>query len=171
MIPDIPGQPVGRYAAELRGKVADLLGRKNPGKFPGAQPVSFASKHIQELMNENYFCSEKADGVRVLLFSHVQKDTGKPEIFLACTSLPPPINSHQIDRKNEYYYLPEWTLPTPDLKGFLDNTLLDAELVIDKPKGSSEAGVLWLLLFDCIVYDGKNLCERTYIKRLVSCKS
>lgn len=45
------------------------------------------------------------------------------------------------------------------------------ELVIDKPKGSSEAGVLWLLLFDCIVYDGKNLCERTYIKRLVSCKS
>lgn len=38
MIPDIPGQPVGRYAAELRGKVADLLGRKNPGKFPGAQP-------------------------------------------------------------------------------------------------------------------------------------
>lgn len=83
-----------------------------------------------ELMNENYFCSEKADGVRVLLFSHVQKDTGKPEIFLACTSLPPPINSHQIDRKNEYYYLPEWTLPTPDLKGFLDNTLLDAGLLL-----------------------------------------
>jgi mRNA guanylyltransferase len=39
--------------------------------------------------------------------------------------------------------------------------------VIDTPKGTPDPrGSLWLLLFDCIIYSGKNLCEKPYTSRL-----
>lgn len=47
-----PGIRVGREVLfELRREVADLLGR-NQTSFPGAQPVSFARKHVGELKNQ-----------------------------------------------------------------------------------------------------------------------
>ena len=51
-VPDLPGIKADHgLAMSFRKEVADLLGRSSPA-FPGAQPVSFALRHIQELQNE-----------------------------------------------------------------------------------------------------------------------
>jgi mRNA guanylyltransferase len=51
-VPQIPGiRADGQLAQMFRQEVADLMGRTNLN-FPGAQPVSFARKHIEELCNQ-----------------------------------------------------------------------------------------------------------------------
>lgn len=68
------------YARPLKQRVAVLMD-VNHERFPGAQPVSFAQRHLDVLEHENYFVSEKADGVRCLLYMHQQPD-GSLETFL-----------------------------------------------------------------------------------------
>ncbi|OAJ42619.1 mRNA capping enzyme, catalytic domain-containing protein, variant 1 [Batrachochytrium dendrobatidis JEL423] len=104
-------------------------------------------------MVEDYFVSEKADGVRCMMFTTTLQD-GQVESYL-------------IDRKNEYYLLEfgMWR------KGFNDmhfDTVLDGELVFEtkKDRSGQESRELWFLLFDAMVVDGKNLCDRPYTKRL-----
>ena len=84
-VPDIElvGQALDiQYERVLRRKVADLMEVAHD-RFPGAQPVSFAHKHLEELEHENYFVSEKADGVRCLMFCNRNPD-GIFEAFLVC---------------------------------------------------------------------------------------
>jgi mRNA guanylyltransferase len=69
-------------------EVADLLGRDNLN-FPGAQPVSFAARHISELKAKDYWVCEKTDGLRYLMY---------------CTKDGPQDIHYLIDRKNNYYY-------------------------------------------------------------------
>jgi mRNA guanylyltransferase len=45
----------GDLLRELRSEVANLLGR-NSYNFPGAQPVSFSRRHMEELRREEYVC-------------------------------------------------------------------------------------------------------------------
>lgn len=49
--PGVKAEP--QLARNLRQEVATLLGR-NQITFPGAQPVSFSRRHIEELMREEY---------------------------------------------------------------------------------------------------------------------
>nr|KAJ3421908.1 Dcp1p-Dcp2p decapping enzyme complex alpha subunit [Polyrhizophydium stewartii] len=156
MLPPIPGTRVQdpQWLRFLRGHVSELVQMNcRPSKFPGAQPVSFASHHIQELCEENYFVSEKADGVRCLMFTTRLRD-GSGETFL-------------IDRKNEYYKL-DFGLMQADGSLHVD-TLLDGELVFeaetDKQTGEQRQK-LFFLFFDALVVDGKSLCDRPYTKRL-----
>jgi mRNA guanylyltransferase len=47
-----PGQKFeGDTLYQMRKQVAALLDQKSP-RFPGAQPVSFARKHLEELTRE-----------------------------------------------------------------------------------------------------------------------
>jgi mRNA guanylyltransferase len=142
-------------ADQFRREVAQLLGRNNLN-FPGAQPVSFASKHLLELQKEDYYVCEKTDGIRCLMyFARGDPDSDMPEIH------------YLIDRKNDYRYVPGLHFPLPDddtFQQFHVDTLVDGELVND----SYEDGTTQLkyLVFDCIVLDGQSLMHRTLDKRL-----
>ncbi|MCJ1359506.1 MAG: Dcp1p-Dcp2p decapping enzyme complex alpha subunit [Icmadophila ericetorum] len=153
-VPEIPGTKAeGDELHHLRRDVAQLLGRDRPN-FPGAQPVSFARRHLFELQKENYFVCEKSDGIRCLMWqTKMQTPSGPQEyIFL-------------IDRKNDYYHVPALHFPLPeDELNFHIATLVDGELVNDRqPDGSLQ---LKYLVFDCLVLDGGRLMHRTLDKRL-----
>jgi mRNA guanylyltransferase len=135
----------------MRHEVASLLDRKNIN-FPGAQPVSFARRHLQELAQTNYYVCEKSDGMRYLLYL-TEDDQGREIQYL-------------IDRKNDYWYIPPDTLHFPipnDIQRFHTNTLIDGELVMDTVPGGKQPKYL---VFDCLVLDGNNLMSRPLDKRI-----
>lgn len=58
-----PGAKVDSLRAKgLREEVASLLGRSQTS-FPGAQPVSFARRHLDELRKEEYIARNARPGV------------------------------------------------------------------------------------------------------------
>jgi mRNA guanylyltransferase len=148
-----------------RETVADLLKRPNT-KFPGAQPVSFARRHLQELQRKDYFLVEKTDGVRCLLFCHEVPDGqgGMKETHML------------IDRKNDYYAIEPGYLHLPravmdkngpsgyNIESWHVLTLLDGELVRQRfPDGREQ---LTYLMFDCLALDGDNITVKEYGSRI-----
>ena len=150
-VPDIPGiKAPPDLAQRFRYEVSNVLGRKQTS-FPGAQPVSFAAKHFSELQKQDYYVCEKSDGVRCLMYL-TDDGQGKQAVYL-------------IDRKNDYYFVPELHFPKEDdEREFHENTIVDGELVNDtQPNGTIE---MKYLVFDCLVLDGSSLMHRTLDKRL-----
>jgi mRNA guanylyltransferase len=145
-----PGLKIdGELLYTMRNEVAQLLDKKNTS-FPGAQPVSFARRHIEELAQQDYYVCEKSDGMRYLLYL-TEGDKGEEIHYL-------------IDRKNDYWYIPDahLTLHLPqenNIEGFHVGTLIDGELVLDKVPGEADL-VPRFLVFDCLVLDGKSLMDR-----------
>lgn len=141
---------------EFQQEVADLLQRTQRG-FPGAQPVSFSARHIAQLKKEDYYVCEKTDGLRYLMY--LTQDGPKDIHYL-------------IDRKNDYYYVPNLHFPhheDPTFEKFHTGTVLDGELVEDRyPNGDS---VIKFLVFDCLVIDNNILMQRPLDKRLAYFKS
>ncbi|KAF2640991.1 mRNA capping enzyme, alpha subunit [Massarina eburnea CBS 473.64] len=157
--PSIPGRLLTHddNVDALKAAVAELLQRENL-RFPGAQPVSFARKHIAELQTREYFMCEKTDGIRCLMYLTFWDNNG---VFEPVTIL--------IDRKNNYYnvtpalrfpYHADYRNPEP----FLYGTILDGELVNDaRPDGGRQ---LIFYIFDCLAVDSENMCAKTLDKRL-----
>ncbi|RAL07601.1 uncharacterized protein BO97DRAFT_438311 [Aspergillus homomorphus CBS 101889] len=139
----------------LRREVADLLGRNNLN-FPGAQPVSFATRHLTELQREDYYVCEKTDGIRCLMyFARGEPDSETPEVH------------YLIDRKNDYRWVPGLHFPLPGDESFRQfhvDTIVDGELVNDTYEDGTQQ--LKYLVFDCLVLDGQSLMHRTLDKRL-----
>lgn len=148
--------------------VADLLRRRDT-KFPGAQPVSFARRHLKELERADYFLAEKTDGIRLLLFLTQTQDAMGHWVE----------TQFLIDRRNDYYHIEQGYLhlpcPTPDgrpgpdgrpydIKSFHHNTLLDGELVLQRfPNRPPQ---LTYIIFDILVLRGQNIAEREYGYRI-----
>lgn len=152
-----PGiKAMGDVLHTMRAEVAHLLDRKNIS-FPGAQPVSFARRHLEELKQRDYYVCEKSDGMRYLLY--LTADHEGHEIH------------YLIDRKNDYWFVPTDGLHFPTTQseqGFHTNTLIDGELVLDKVPGNHAPPKYQpnFLVFDCMVLDGKTLMNRTLDKRI-----
>ncbi|RYP08071.1 hypothetical protein DL765_008927 [Monosporascus sp. GIB2] len=150
---DEPGLKIsGDLLRSMRQEVAGLLGRNQLG-FPGAQPVSFTRKHLDELRRQDYYVCEKSDGIRYLLY--LTEDENGGEIH------------YLIDRKNDYWFINAGNLHFPTPAGeqtFHKATLLDGELVIDD-LGSGRKEPRYLV-FDCLVMDGQVLMSRELSKRL-----
>ncbi|TPX13787.1 uncharacterized protein E0L32_005731 [Thyridium curvatum] len=150
---DAPGvKAEGQLLWNLRKEVAALM-KRSQTNFPGAQPVSFTRRHIDELRQKDYYVCEKSDGIRYLLYLTAD-ESGRECHYL-------------IDRKNDFWYLNHRNLHFPlpnDIEAFHTHTLVDGELVMDDLGG----GVMEpkFLVFDCIVLDNKPLMERTLDKRL-----
>ncbi|RPA84311.1 mRNA-capping enzyme subunit alpha [Ascobolus immersus RN42] len=161
-VPDMPGHRAPpELAGQFRREVAALLGREHNTNFPGAQPVSFGTRHIEALKKQDYYVCEKSDGIRCLLYFTVG-DRGEEIHYL-------------IDRKNDYYFLEGLHFPMqndPSFQSFHSDTIIDGELVLDKnPKAPKKDGIpagyeLKYLVFDCLVLDKKPLMHRTLDKRL-----
>ncbi|EFX00610.1 mRNA capping enzyme alpha [Grosmannia clavigera kw1407] len=150
---DAPGiRAEGAVLHNMRREVANLLHRQQLG-FPGAQPVSFSRRHMDELRKQDYYVCEKTDGIRYLLY--LTEDEGANEV------------QYLIDRKNDYWFLPPGSLHLPrpdDAAGFHVKTLVDGELVVDDlGHGNTQPN---FLVFDCLILDNKDLTERTLDKRL-----
>jgi len=152
----------GNLAQNFRREIAHLLQRGGNLNFPGAQPVSFARKHLEELKKRDYYVCEKSDGIRCLLYC--TSDNGREIHYL-------------IDRKNEFYYIEGLHLPIPprkdqqgrddpnhDWAAFHEQTLLDGELLVDKERNGTHT--LKYLVFDCLVMDGQDIMQRSLDKRL-----
>ncbi|TVY89000.1 mRNA-capping enzyme subunit alpha [Lachnellula willkommii] len=150
---EAPGVRIdGQLLRHMQSEVASLLDRPN-NSFPGAQPVSFARKHLEELTRQDYYVCEKSDGMRYLLY--LTRDEHEEEA------------QYLIDRKNDYWFIPKNGLhfPVPrHVEGFHTDTLIDGELVLDKlPNGGVQPKYL---VFDCMLLDGNSLMNRTLDKRL-----
>lgn len=151
-VPDMPGRRAeGELLHNFRHEVAQLLNRHSLG-FPGAQPVSFASKHILELQKQDYYVCEKSDGIRCLMY--LTDDGYGHEV------------TYLIDRKNDYYHVPDLHFPlsTEQEQEYHTGTLVDGELVNDRQRDGTVQ--LNYLVFDCLVLDGSSLMHRTLDKRL-----
>jgi mRNA guanylyltransferase len=72
-----------------------------------------------------------------------------------------------IDRKNEYYYVPDLHFPVPgdnSFQKFHTETVIDGELVLDTIAPGKR--LLRYLVFDCLVIDRKPVMERPLDRRL-----
>ncbi|KAF9084776.1 Dcp1p-Dcp2p decapping enzyme complex alpha subunit [Mortierella sp. GBA35] len=151
LIPDIPGMPIdARTESMLRERICRAIGIQG-NRFIGAQPVSFTRMTLQELKSEDYFVSEKSDGVRVLLYC-VLNERGQQQVFL-------------VDRKNKFSYVPQLRFPVAgNLSIYHNETIVDGELVTDQEPDGSQ--VVRFLAFDLLCYNGQNIIKRTLKSRL-----
>ena len=150
-VPDMPGVKADAHLAhQFRYEVAQLLDR-NQITFPGAQPVSFSNRHLEELKQRDYYVCEKSDGIRCLMYL-TAGDAGEEVVYL-------------IDRKNDYFWVPSLHFP---LEGsnqeYHTQTIVDGELVIDTQANGQP--VMRYLVYDCLILDGVSLMQRTLDKRL-----
>ncbi|KIK59608.1 hypothetical protein GYMLUDRAFT_169447 [Collybiopsis luxurians FD-317 M1] len=151
-IPELPGTLVPKHSPEeswLKTAVARLCQLDNE-RFPGSQPVSFGTRDLLKLENQDFWVCEKSDGIRVLLL--ILLDQAGQRVFL-------------IDRHNTYreiigLFFPHHENPINPLR----NTIVDGELVIDvDPRTRRET--VRLLVFDCLVVDDQNVMSRPLDKR------
>ncbi|TCD64151.1 Dcp1p-Dcp2p decapping enzyme complex alpha subunit [Steccherinum ochraceum] len=153
-IPDLPGDPVPHRSDQelwLKKLVSGLCHLEHD-RFPGSQPVSFATNDLDKLEKQDFWVCEKSDGVRVLLLVQTDLRTNDQGVYF-------------IDRHNSYRQLSGLFFPHhEDPRKPLRNSIIDGELVIDvDPRTKQET--MRFLAFDCLVVDDQNVMARPLDKR------
>ncbi|CAB3410852.1 unnamed protein product [Caenorhabditis bovis] len=129
--------------AMLRARIKTLC-KYNRDGFPGLQPVSLSRHNIGLLEKETYLVSWKADGMRYMVFIC---DQG--EVFA-------------FDRDNEVFEIHNLDFPAKN-GGHIKNTLVDAEMIIEKVKeGDRIHTIPRLLIYDIIHFDNFNMMKSNY---------
>jgi mRNA-capping enzyme len=108
-------------------------------RFPGPNPVSVESKHVDWIRDSVYVAGEKTDGERYLLM--MLEFDGKQ---LACL----------VNRKMEFFVVSGWSPATECFRG----TLVDAEMV-------KTGTVFTLMIFDLICLCGEYHAQRSFDDR------
>ncbi|GJE90746.1 mRNA capping enzyme [Phanerochaete sordida] len=153
-IPEIPGRlipPKSEHEQWLRLEVARLC-QFEKERFPGSQPVSFGTRDLEKLENQDYWVCEKSDGVRVLLFVQTDLKSREQAVFL--------IDRHNAYREVRGIYFPHHENPMMPLR----STIVDGELVTDTDPRTQQDTVRFLA-FDCLVVDDQNVMSRPLDKR------
>ncbi|KIP12277.1 hypothetical protein PHLGIDRAFT_32906 [Phlebiopsis gigantea 11061_1 CR5-6] len=153
-IPDIPGRlipPRSDQESWLRRFAAGLCQLDNE-RFPGSQPVSFGARDLEKLESQDYWVTEKSDGVRVLLFVHTSLQTKDQAVYL--------IDRHNSYREVQGLYFPHHENPMMPLR----SSIVDGELVMDTDPRTKEE-TMRFLAFDCLVVDDQNVMGRPLDKR------
>ncbi|EME44995.1 hypothetical protein DOTSEDRAFT_103857, partial [Dothistroma septosporum NZE10] len=156
-----------------RQNVSDVLQQRSV-KFAGAQPVSFARRHLRELKEQDYYVAEKTDGIRCLLYldQTINEGQAREAQFL-------------IDRKNDYYFIQHgWlSIPLPNrdertgrprdpafrIETWHRGTILDGELVRQTFKDGTVQ--LTYMMFDILALDRQCLMDKPYNSRIGRFKS
>lgn len=129
----------------LQQKVQDMCEWESSG-FPGSQPVSMDLKNIENLHNQPYRVSWKADGTRYMML--IDKEN---EVYF-------------FDRDNSCFKVDRiHFLRRENLHQHLENTLLDGEMVIDKVNGHN---IPRYLIYDIIKYENDDIGKMPFTKRL-----
>ncbi|KAI0005995.1 mRNA capping enzyme [Russula compacta] len=153
-IPDLPGKLIPKNSDQdhwLRKHVASLCGL-NHDRFPGSQPISFSTKDLERLEQEDYWVCEKSDGIRVLLAVLTDLETCNQFVYI--------IDRHNTYREISGLFFPHHEHPERPLR----STVIDGELVVDvDPRTKQET--LRLLCFDCLVADNQKVTFKTLDKR------
>ena len=133
----------------VRKAVSEYLGWNKNG-FAGAQPVSFDKSSIEKIKTRPFMVSWKADGTRYMMYIN---EDGK--VFM-------------IDRDNCVFFVPKLDFPRKPSSNsnetFLTRTLMDGELVVDKPAEN----VLQprYLVYDLMVLNGCSLVNYMFPRRM-----
>lgn len=82
-IPDIPGDEAHPAVARgLKEELSRACGIKHGIRFPGSQPISFTQDHLQLLEKMDFWVCEKSDGLRLMVFIRMNRDTNEQETWL-----------------------------------------------------------------------------------------
>lgn len=107
-------------------------------RFPGWHAITLLKRHINNLINCDYFACEKSDGIRALLY--IMNYKNKSYHFL-------------IDRKLSVYQI-------QSNKSILYEYILDGEFLISK---SNE---MYFIIFDTIYYNSRLVINNNLLERL-----
>uniref|UniRef100_A0A6B2KZN5 Uncharacterized protein n=1 Tax=Arcella intermedia TaxID=1963864 RepID=A0A6B2KZN5_9EUKA len=128
---------------QLRAILAKSLAEENEVRdFPGSMPVTFCRNHFNKVQAEDYYVSEKTDGLRYLL--------------LIC-----PVGVFLIDRKLAFFRVTNYDTLITLFCANNTTTLLDGELIKNHSTGKPI-----FLIFDLLEVLGENYASKKLDERL-----
>ncbi|MFH4980636.1 hypothetical protein AB6A40_007345 [Gnathostoma spinigerum] len=140
--------------AVLQNKIKEMCGATKDG-FPGCQPVSMERSpdrdNLKLLAENKYMVSWKADGVRYMVLIN-----GENQVYA-------------FDRDNSVFRIPDVSFPHRKENRHIRDTLVDAEMIIDRINDDSGVtkDVPRLLIYDIIKFEGQNVGDCDFRTRLL----